>query len=105
MAAEAGDTQYDPSDTCWLCAVGCMLTLSYIEADLTLSQTCLLNCREQKIASLSDSLKTAQDDIQIATQRHSSLMDQLQVCNVVSLLVAQCLLTEMDWCDNGCRLK
>lgn len=92
MAAEAGDTQSDPNDSCWLCAVVCMLSVTNIKADLTPSQTCLLNCREEKIASLMDSMKTAQDDVQIATERHSSLMNQLQVIKVVSLLlVAQWL--------------
>jgi len=36
-------------------------------------------------------MKLAQDDVQLATERHTSLMDQLQVINVVSLLVAQWL--------------
>ena len=61
------------------------------KADLTLSQTCMLHCREEKIASLSDSMKTAQDDVQLANERHASLMDQLQVSNGVYLLVAQWL--------------
>ncbi len=63
-----------------------------IKADLTLSRTCLLYCREKKISSLTDSMKTAQDEVQTATERHSSLMDQLQVFKVISLLlVAQWL--------------
>jgi hypothetical protein len=90
MAAEAGNTQFDLNDSCWLCAVVCMLSVT-TKADLALSQTCLLNCREEKIASLSDSVKMAQDEVQIATERHSSLMDQLQVSNTVSLLVAEWL--------------
>ncbi len=91
MAAEAGSTHFDLNDSCWLCAVVHMLSATNIKADVTQSQTCLMNCREEKIASLSDSMKLAQDDVQLATERHTSLMDQLQVINVVSLLVAQWL--------------
>lgn len=92
MAAEAGNAQHvDLNDSCWLCAVVCMLSVTNTKVDLTLSQTCLLNCREEKIASLSHSMKMAQNDVQKATEQHSALMDQLQVFNTVSLLVAQWL--------------
>ncbi|KAA6418864.1 MAG: hypothetical protein FRX49_11220 [Trebouxia sp. A1-2] len=40
-----------------------------------------LICREEKIASLSHSMKMAQNDVQKATEQHSALMDQLQASN------------------------
>lgn len=91
MAAEAGNTQFDLSDSCWFCAVLLILSATSIKADLTLSQRCLLKCREENIASLMDSMKMAQDDVQIATERHSSQMDQLEVFDIGSLLVAEWL--------------